>query len=67
MAPLGRRQEAKLVVCLCKMFTACLTVLHDFWFKKILPLVSTVIQVRQFLSVLFLCYLVVLRVFSCTL
>ena len=38
MAPSGPRQEAKLVVCLYKMLTTSLTVLPDFWFRKISPL-----------------------------
>ena len=66
MAPPGSRQEGKLVVCLYKMLTTCLTVLifgsGNYWAKLCMSL-----QLRQLLSVLFLYYLVLLRVFSCAL
>ena len=69
MAPSSPRQEAKLVIRLCKMLTTCLTVLifgsgkYPHYSAKL----RMRLQVRQLLSVLFLCYLVLLRVFSCTL
>ena len=64
----GPRQEAKLVVCLYKMLTTSLTVLifgsgkYLHWSAKL----CMRLQVLQLLSVLFLCYLALLRVFSCT-
>jgi len=63
------RQEAKLLIYLYKMLTSCLIVLifglqdfHHCWAK-----LRMCLQVCQLLRVLFLCYLVVLPVFSCIL
>ena len=69
MAPSGPRQEVKLLVCLYKMLTTSLTALI-FWFRKISPLVSKTTHALTGVPVakwLFLCYLVLLRVLSCTL
>ena len=65
MALPGPRQEAKLVVCLYKMLTTCLTAL--ILVQENIAINEQNYSMCLLLSVLFLCYLVLLRVFSCTL